>query len=101
MLPDTPQAQHDRQQRKYRSTRVRHEDQVLVPIDEKTGQTSSKKAKEGEQKVQRDRSNAIMMLFLILCLSLISYALIREFHGSSSVVDPGQYIGSAGFLVTE
>lgn len=100
MPADLPQTQHDRPQRQYRSTRVRQEDQKIVQERENAGQTTSKQPEEKERAAQTDPINAIRTLFLILCISLVGYALIRQYHGSDTEQQPEQQMVSPGGPVT-
>lgn len=80
MPPDLSHAQHDRPQRQYRSTRVRYDEQKLMHERENAGQTSSKQPNERDTESRTAPINTLLMLFFILCILLVSYGLIREYH---------------------
>ncbi|MEW4425982.1 hypothetical protein AB1I68_00645 [Paenibacillus pabuli] len=101
MPADLPQTQHDHPQRQYRSTRVRPDEQKIVQKRENAGQASSKQQpKDTERAAQTDPINAIRTLFLILCISLVGYALIREYHNTDTVLQPSQQMVSPDVPMT-
>ncbi|MCL6663467.1 MULTISPECIES: hypothetical protein [Paenibacillus] len=99
MPPNLPPSQHDRPQRQFRSTRVRYDEQKIVHERESAGQTMSKQPKEKAAAVKNDTTNGILMLFLILTLSLVSFALIRQYHVSEPDLVPAQQTVSPGLPV--